>query len=313
MKRLFNKRIGMKRIALKGIALKRVGKRLSLFVVLLYVGFGALDLLSWRSDDRQRSLLDRAFEDVLHVVKERSYTRPWSNLSVIGPGRDEDAAIGFHLLGTDINGNDVLLQMLKGARTALLLSLGVIGVSFPVGIALGLIAGYFGGRVDEGIQWLYTTVASIPWLLFVVTFLMVFGRGLGWIIVAIGLTSWVELARLIRGETLRLREYAFVRSARATGFPVRTILFREILPNTLPIIRINFALACSSVVLSESVLTFIGIGIEPGTSSWGGMISEAQREFMRDPVVWWNFGAATLLGIFPLVLALNFLAEEERR
>lgn len=276
-------------------------KKVAFIVVSLYFFVGLLDAIPFPGHS---SVLDATFDAMLGVQKEKSYTYPLEGLS--------DPDVGFHLLGTDVNGNDVLKQTLQGAKTAILLSFGVAIVSFPVGITLGLLGGYLGGRVDDMIQWLYTTVASIPWILFVVTFLMVFGRGLIWVVVAIGLTSWVDLARLVRGEAIRLREQAFVRAARATGMSVPAILFREILPNTMPIIRINFALSSSSVILAETVLTFIGIGIEPGTSSWGGMISEAQRELMREPVIWWNFFSATVLGIFPLVMALNVLADEER-
>lgn len=280
--------------------MKFSGKRIGLYIVVFYFAFGLLDIIPFPG---YRSILDAAFESLFAVVKEKSYTYPLEGLS--------NPTVGFHLLGTDVNGNDVFKQTLQGSRTAILLSFGVALVSFPVGIVLGLLGGYLGGRVDDVIQWLYTTVASIPWILFVVTFLMVFGRGLLWVVIAIGLTSWVDLARLVRGETLRLREQAFIRAARATGMSMPAILLREILPNTMPVIRINFALSSSSVILAETVLTFIGIGIEPGTSSWGGMISEAQRELMRDPVIWWNFFSATVLGIFPIVMGLNLLVDED--
>lgn len=284
--------------------------RVSFVIVSVYFCIGAIDMIPVSAN---RSVLDYIFADILAVQKERSYTKPFESLYDANINSDGDQIRGFHLLGTDINGNDVLWQTAGGAKTALLLSIGVAIVSFPVGILLGLIAGYFGGFIDELIQWFYTTIASIPWLLFVITFLMIFGRGIFWIALAIGLTSWVDLARLIRGETMRIKQYQFIQAARALGMSPFQILLKEILPNTASILRITFALSSSSVILSESILTFIGIGTEPGTSSWGVMIAEAQRELMRDPVVWWNFGAATLLGIFPLVLALNFLAEESEK
>lgn len=284
--------------------------RVSFVIVSVYFCIGAIDMIPVSAN---RSVLDYIFADILAVQKERSYTKPFESLYDTNVKSDSDQIRGFHLLGTDINGNDVLWQTAGGAKTALLLSIGVAIVSFPVGILLGLIAGYFGGFIDELIQWFYTTIASIPWLLFVITFLMIFGRGIFWIALAIGLTSWVDLARLIRGETMRIKQYQFIQAAKALGMSPFQILIREVLPNTVSILRITFALSSSSVILSESILTFIGIGTEPGTSSWGVMIAEAQRELMRDPVVWWNFGAATLIGIFPLVLALNFLAEEQSK
>ncbi|MFN3604173.1 MAG: ABC transporter permease [Leptonema sp. (in: bacteria)] len=285
-------------------------KKISYTIIIIYIIIGALDLIEFKNEDgRTLSLLDRIFYDIFQIKKERSYTQPFGYL--FEKSKYFDKPEGFHLLGTDINGNDVLLQTLKGAKTALLLSLGVSLVSFPIGILLGLIAGYFGKFIDEFIQWFYTTIASIPWLLFVITFLMIFGKGIFWIILAIGLTSWVELARLIRGETLKLRELAFIKSAKITGKTHRKILLEEILPNTYPIIKITFILSSSHVILAETVLTFIGIGVEPNSISWGIMIAESQRELMRDPPIWWNFFSASFLGILPLLLALNFVSEEK--
>lgn len=276
---------------------------------MLYFFIGILDTVTLRDSlGASYSLLDGIFMKVFHVQKERTYTRP---LGIFFESKHFEKPQGFHLLGTDINGNDVLLQTLKGAKVALYLAIGVNLIAIPVGVFLGMLAGYFGGWVDDIIQWFYTTVASIPWLLFVIAFLMVFGRSLVFIIIAIGLTNWVELARIVRGETLRLREHAFVRSAVVVGKSHFRILREEILPNLSGVIKITFALSSSQVIVAETVLTFIGIGVEPGSSSWGSMIADAQRELLRDPVIWWNFFSASFLGIFPLILALNFIAEEK--
>jgi peptide/nickel transport system permease protein len=188
----------------------------------------------------------------------------------------------------------------------------VVLISFPIGIALGVMAGYFGGWADDLIQWLYTTIASIPWLLFIIAFLMVFGRGLFWIIVAIGITSWVDLARLIRGETMKLKNMDYITAARAVGVPVPRILYRHIVPNLQYLIIITFTLSTSSVILAESVLTFIGIGVEPGTASWGVMLVEAQKELTRTPPIWWVFAGSSFLGILPLVLSLNIFGDALR-
>ncbi len=287
-------------------------KQISIYIIFIYFFIALLDVIAWRDGSGiNKSILDRIFFDVLKIQKERTYTIPFGIF--ITDSRHFEKPLGFHLLGTDINGNDVFVQTLKGAKIALLLSLGVNLVAFPIGIFLGLLAGYFGGIIDDFIQWFYTTVASIPWLLFVITFLMLFGRGIFWIILAIGLTSWVELARLIRGETLKIRELSFISAAKVIGKSHLGILIEEILPNNLHIIRITFALSTSHIILAETVLTFIGIGIDPGSSSWGVMISEAQRELMRDPPIWWNFISASFLGIFPLILALNILAESDEK
>ncbi|MCS7204756.1 MAG: ABC transporter permease [Leptospiraceae bacterium] len=283
-------------------------KKISYIIVSIYFVIGLLDLISFRdSMGAKFSLLDALFVKVLNVQKERTYTEPFG---LYRESKHFEKPKGLHILGTDINGNDVLLQTLKGAKTALLLAIGVNLIAIPIGIVLGVIAGYFGGWIDDIIQWFYTTVASIPWLLFVITFLMIFGRGMIWIIIAIGLTSWVELARIARGETLKLREMNFIKSSLIVGKSHFRILWEEILPNLSSIVKITFALSSSHIIVAETVLTFIGIGIEPGSSSWGIMIAEAPRELLRDPPIWWNFFSASFLGILPLILALNILAEE---
>ena len=238
------------------------------------------------------------------IPSEESYSRPWAFSDM-----DGNRLKGWHLLGTNINGKDVLGLVLSGARTALILGPGSSLLALGLGCILGMLAGYLGGRVDDAVQWLYTTVASVPWFLFVISFIMVFGRDLLWIALAIGLTAWVEPARLIRAETMQIRSLAYVRSARAAGFGTPSILLRQILPNVSYIVVITFALTTSQVILAESVLTFIGIGVEPGTASWGILLAESNRELLRSPPVWWIFMATTLLGILPPVLALNVLAD----
>lgn len=214
-----------------------------------------------------------------------------------------------HWLGTGVNGYDVLLQILKGCKTSVELTGISALVYLPLGITAGLLAGYRGGLIDDIIQWIYTTFASIPWLLFVLAFLVVFGQGMIWIAVAIGLTAWVDLARLVRAETLKIKELSYIKAAKATGRSGTAIMFREVLPNVRYLILINLALTASHTILAESILTFIGIGVEIGTSSWGVLLTESQRELMRSPAVWWIFTSATFLAILPAVLSLNFLSD----
>lgn len=288
----------------------------SLFVIGIFFTVGFLDQIKIPDETRirSRSLIDLLFQS---MPQERTYSAPFAK-TVTGVDVDEDnpkeknRVQGVHLLGTDINGYDMIYNLSKGAGTALLLSFGTSFISIPIGIFLGILAGYFGGWIDDVIQWLYTTVASIPWLLFVIAFLMVFGRGLFWIIVAIGITAWVDLARLIRGETLKIKNLDYVTAAHATGTPHPVILFRHILPNLGYLIVITFTLAASNVILAESILTFIGIGVEPGTTSWGVMLVEAQKELTRDPPIWWVFVGASFAGIMPLVLALNLFGDALR-
>ncbi len=292
------------------------GARLAGIVLAIYFTIGYVDLLRIPAAGERLfavSPIDLIFSA---VPQERTYSAPFASSVITAVDEDPQApqnrVRGWHVLGTDVNGYDVLYNVCKGCGVALLLVLGTMLVSFPLGLLLGLAAGYFGGFVDDVVQWLYTTMASIPWLLFVLAFLAVFGRSLLWICVAFGLTSWTELARLIRGETLKLRELNYVRSARSAGVsPARTIL-RHILPNLSHVYIVTFTITASSIVLAESVLTFIGIGVEPGQSSWGRMLVEAQTELVRSPPIWWVFAGASFLGIFPLVLALNVFGDALR-
>jgi peptide/nickel transport system permease protein len=313
-------------LALRRRMKKRILVRIAFYVILSYFTVGFLDQIRIPDPSKIRpdSILDLIF---VSIEKERTYIPPlgdeYINLND-SPGISElrnadsdnsvreDGVKGIHILGTDVNGHDVFYQLLKGAGTALLLSFGSAFISFPIGILLGIAAGYFGGAVDDGVQWLYTTVASIPWLLFVIAFLMVFGRGLFWIIIAIGITSWTDLARLVRGETLKIRNLDYIRAAKATGIFEWRIVLRHILPNLSYLIVITFTLSASNVILAESILTYIGIGVEPGTASWGVMLVEAQKELTMRPPVWWIFAASSFLGILPLVLSLNLMGDALR-
>lgn len=287
--------------------------RLSFYIIVFYFGAGFLDLLVIPGKHHNNTVLDFLFSG---VPQERTYSAPLARrMTGVKPGTElqpENQLKGRHLLGTDINGYDVFYKVLKGARTALLLAMGSTLISFPIGILLGMLAGYFGGWVDDIIVWLYTTVASIPWILFAVAFLSVFGRSLFWICVAFGITGWVGLARLLRGETLKHKSMDYIQSAVATGIPRWRILLVHLLPNLFHLVLITFSLSASSIILAESVLTFIGIGVEPGTDSWGIMLTESQQELTRSPVVYWIFAGSSFLGILPLVLCLNLLGDALR-
>lgn len=299
-------------------ALRRMYKKsrvqIAFYIILFYFFIGFVDQIKipGSGEIRDPSLLDYVGKT---LVKERTYSAPFASrvTGVTGDENDPRSVVkGTHLLGTDVNGYDVFFQVMKGSGTALKLAFGVVLISFPIGILLGMIAGFFGGIVDDLIQWLYTTVASIPWLLFVIAFLMVFGRGIFWIIIAIGITGWVGLARLVRGETMKLKNLDYIVAARAAGVPLPRILLRHLLPNLQYLIVISFTLEASSVILAESVLTFIGIGVEPGTASWGVMLVEAQKELTRTPPIWWVFAGSSFLGIVPLVLSLNIYGDALR-
>ncbi len=294
---------------------RRRGARIALYVLSVYVLIGGLDQLRLpaRGAVLERTPIDLAFSI---FPREGSYSAPLADRLVPGMGEDPDAPEnqlrGRHLAGTDINGYDVLHQTARGAGTALTLTVGVLLICLPLGLLIGGVAGYFGGLADDAAQWLYTTLASVPWLLFTLAFLIVFGRSLFWLCLAFGLASWTELARLARAETLRLRESGYVRAARALGASPWRILTRHILPNLTHIVIVQTATTASMIILAETALTFIGIGAEPGSASWGLMLTEAQTELIRTPPIWWVFASAATLGVLPVALALNALADALR-
>lgn len=235
----------------------------------------------------------------------------------------------FHVFGTDKVGQDVLYQVLKSLRTALVIGLVPTLVTLPIGIILGLSAGYFRGKVDDAIQYVYTTVSAIPGVLLIAAavlsiqvmidnhpewFATAVERGdvrLLALCIILGMTSWTGIARLLRGEALKMREYEYVQAARAFGVGATQILLRHILPNVFPIILITLVMEFSSLVLAEAVLSYIGIGVDPTMFSFGLMINNARMELSREPVVWWSLTAAFLFMVL-LVLAANLLADAVR-
>ncbi len=215
---------------------------------------------------------------------------------------------GRHPLGTDINGRDVLHLTLSGARIALLVGGLTSLIVIPVALLFGVSAGYFGGRTDDVVFYIMTTLASIPNILLLIALVMVLGRGTTQVCVALGITSWVGFCRIARGESLKLRELDYVRAARALGTSEAKIILKHILPNLMHLVLITFVLLFSGLVLSEATLSFLGIGID---GSWGQMIDLARDELARQPVIGWNFLAA-FAALFGLILPVNMLGDTLR-
>lgn len=277
---------------------------------------------------------------IVHLVQKRrprnlrsSTTARWVSgtlalLFIIG-GIFTGLSTNFHVFGTDKVGQDVLYQVLKSLRTALVIGLVPTLVTLPIGVALGLSAGYFRGKVDDVIQYIYTTVSAIPGVLLIAAavlsiqvmidnhpewFATAVERGdvrLLALCVILGMTSWTGIARLLRGEALKMREYEYVQAARSFGVGSASILLRHVLPNVFPIILITMVMEFSSLVLAEAVLSYIGIGVDPTMHSFGLMINNARMELAREPVVWWSLTAAFVFMVI-LVLAANLLADAVR-
>jgi ABC-type dipeptide/oligopeptide/nickel transport system permease subunit len=213
-----------------------------------------------------------------------------------------------HWMGTDALGRDVMHRMIQGTRIAYKVGIITALIAIPIGVFLGSIAGWFGGRVDDFVVWLYSTFASIPGLLFILAIAMVVGRGLLGVYLGIGLTTWVGLCRLIRGEVIKHKEQAYVQAARTLGFSWPRTLFRHILPNVFHVIIVTFTLRFPAAVGTEVFMSFLGIGVQ-NEPSWGIMINSARMRLWQG--VWWEMTFVTL-AIFLLVLAFNLLGDALR-
>ncbi|RLA64017.1 MAG: ABC transporter permease [Epsilonproteobacteria bacterium] len=213
-----------------------------------------------------------------------------------------------HWFGLDMFGRSVLAKTIKGTEVAI--SVGFIAslLSLVIGVTLGSIAGYFGGRVDEFIVWFYTTFTSIPNIMLLVAITFISGKGLKAVILALGLTGWVSLCRLIRGEVIRHKDREYVHAASAIGGGNYRKLVKHILPNVTHIMIISFSLQFQIAIKSEVILSYLGLGVQ-GRPSWGIMIDDAKLELARG--VWWQLGAATF-AMALVVLAFNILGDALR-
>jgi peptide/nickel transport system permease protein len=210
--------------------------------------------------------------------------------------------------GTDIFGRSVVLKTVYGAYVSM--SVGVFSsfIAIPIGVVLGALAGYFGGWVDDVITWFYTTISNIPTIMLILSFALVLGKGLWSINIALGMTGWVSMCRLIRGEFMKHNEREYVQAAKSLGAGHARRIFIHILPNVFHIIIINFSFLFVSGVKTEVILSYLGLGVQ-GIPSWGTMIDEAKLELARG--VWWQLGAATVAMLI-VVLALNVVGDALR-
>jgi peptide/nickel transport system permease protein len=235
----------------------------------------------------------------------------------------------YHLLGTDLTGNDVLYQSLKSIRTAFVIGALATVATLPLAVVLGLLAGYFRGWVDEVIQYVYTVLSSVPNVLLIAACVLMvqvfldkhpdlFETGaeradlkLFLLCAVLGVTGWAGLCRLLRAETLKLRELDYVQAATAFGVSDARILSRHIFPNVAHLMLIVTVLEFSALILYEAVLSYVGVGVDPSMNSFGGMINLARNEMSRDPLVWWSFASAFVFMV-TLVLSANLFADGVR-
>jgi peptide/nickel transport system permease protein len=212
---------------------------------------------------------------------------------------------GAHLFGLDELGRDIFARVLAGARISLLVGLVVVSVSGTIGILFGSIAGYFGGRVDEIISRVMDILLAFPGLLLAIALVAVLGPSLANVVLALSLIGWVGYARLVRGQVLRAREFEFVQAARALGAPTRRILVRHIIPTTLPAVTVQATLGMGAAILAEAALSFLGLGVQPPTPSWGTMLNGGRAHLLDAP----HLTIFPGLAIAILVLGFNFLGD----
>jgi peptide/nickel transport system permease protein len=238
-------------------------------------------------------------------------------------------AANYHVLGTDKVGQDVLYLSLKSVRTGLVIGTLTTLVMAPLAILLGIMAGYLKGWIDDVIQYVYTTINSIPGVLLIAAAVLMMqvyidqnperfpttaqraDFRLLLLCAILGLTTWTGLARLLRGETLKLRELEYIQAAHAFGVRHGRVITRHILPNVMHIVLIALVMDFSGLVLAEAVLSYVGVGVDPSMISFGTMINAARLEMAREPMVWWTLAAAFVF-MFVLVLAANLFADAVR-
>jgi peptide/nickel transport system permease protein len=293
---------------------------------------GLLGALSIRVLARRRG---ESFAATWDAIRRQQTAVPWHvalwTVFVLGliVGPASQLVGPYHLFGTDTTGNDVLYQALKSIRTAFVIGSLATVATLPLAVTLGILAGYFRGWVDELIQYLYTVLSSIPNVLLIAACVLMvqvfldknpdlFDTGaqradvkLFLLCAVLGVTGWAGLCRLLRGETMKLRELEYVQAANAFGVSDARIMARHIFPNVAHLMLIVTVLDFSSLILYEAVLSYVGVGVDPSMNSFGGMINLARSEMSRDPVVWWSFAAAFGFMV-TLVLAANLFADGVR-
>lgn len=294
-----------------GEAFRRLARnpsaRAAMAVIAIYATIGIADSVGWYDSATQerRTVIDAIFER----KPERTYSAPLAEMTT-GEAKPQKIR-EKHILGTDSIGADVFYRTLKGVRTAFQIGGMTVLIVTPLALLLGLTAGYYGKWRDDVITYIYTVLSSVPGILLQIAMVLVLGKGIIQICLALGITRWVGLCRMVRGETIKHREREYVRSAKALGVTDMVILVRHILPNLLPVVIISTTLGFSNLVLSEAILSYLGVGVPDNVGSWGNMIDAARDELARDPVIWWNLTAATG-AITGLALSLNLFGDALR-
>jgi peptide/nickel transport system permease protein len=208
-------------------------------------------------------------------------------------------------LGTDKLGRDILSRTIYGSRVSLLVGVATVALSLSIGFALGALAGYFGGWLDQVLMRLVDILLAFPGILLAIAFTAVLGPGLDHVILALCLIGWTGYARLVRGEILALREREFVHAARALGCAPGRVILRHLLPNLLPPLLIQATFGLAAAIVAEGSLSFLGLGVEPPTPSWGSMLNEGRQFLLVAPHLTTYPGLAIMI----TVVALNLVGD----
>jgi len=231
-----------------------------------------------------------------------------------------------HWLGTDKAGGDIFYKLMKGIRTALVVGLVATMLVIPLSMIFGLLAGYFGGKVDDVIQFIYITLSSVPSIL-LISAMMLIVQTSAWfeqvpviikddlivifLCFILAIISWAGLCRLLRAETIKLREHDYVKAARALGVNHFTIIIKHIIPNVLHIVLISAILRFSGLVMIETILTYINIGVPKSVIGWGRVVDGARTQLGRDPIIWWPI-LGVFVFMFVLILCINIVGDAVR-
>ncbi len=210
-----------------------------------------------------------------------------------------------YFLGADSVGRDILSRIIHGSRISLAVGLAAISVGAGIGIVLGLLAGYFGGRIDSFISWLMNVQLSFPFILLAIFMMSVFKGGLSSLILVLGIGAWVRFARIMRGQVLSVKEETYITAAIASGLSLPRVLFRHILPNAIAPIIVVASFTMADTILSEAGLSFLGLGISPEIPSWGQMLSDG-RDYIQQ--AWW-ISVTPGLAISITVLGINLFGD----
>ena len=210
-----------------------------------------------------------------------------------------------HPLGLDELGRDILARLLQGARVSLLVGIAVVSVSSTVGMLFGSVAGYFGGRIDDVISRVIDILMAFPGILLAIALVAVLGPSLVNVVIALSIIGWVGYARLVRGQALRSREFEFVQAARASGASAARIVVRHVLPTAIPSVVVQATLGMAGAIIAEAALSFLGLGVQPPTPSWGTMLDAGRAHLFDAP----HLTIFPGLAIAMLVLGFNFLGD----